>query len=237
MSFFELRTNKEKTKKDIQSKIDVKLNTVDANYYATLYDFDYEDDVIAVSVHSKITDKETKFYFKKNENDFEILKIKGKKRPSLSNFLTLINSEINMWYDYAKELREAETIVYINICSVNSSFHLAVSGVCINIYYNKNHLTSDFRILSFYEGDKTYCKCKYDDIKTMLIGREMEFVKNVMVSVADCPKWMQEQLAIIRKEQIKEKEQKEQEEKAKQEKLAKKQKRRQFLKKIFTFVK
>ncbi|MBE5812911.1 MAG: hypothetical protein E7314_04570 [Clostridiales bacterium] len=234
----EAKIDKEIYQKGMQNRIDEKVKSINPDYYAQLDDFDYEENKICLSINNVNSQKTTKFYYQKNNGIIELCKVAGKKRTSLDDLLGLIRPELDDFYEYFSDTKEIFNQHFYSMQSVNSIFIINLTDHCMFVSYDKRFITSDFNIVAFYSNnEKMYCQCKFNEINTALVAREEEFVRKIFVKISDCPKWMQDSLFLARREKLQEIEKAKQAEKMMQEKLAKKQKRREFWKKIFPFIK
>lgn len=234
--FYEIKSDKKRFKDEISHKLDSKLESVYSNFSVSVKEIDEFTNEICVVLRNTANRSRTKIYFGKNNGELVIRRING--YCKINNILQLMGAYIEELYDYYDAVHQTEKDGKFNINSVNSPFFVNISFACLCIYYNKTHITSDFRILSFYDDNlKFYCKSRNPDLTSFIKNRENEFLSNVFVKISDCPEWMHNHLALERQAQLEEIEVAQQAELIRQTKLAKKQKRREFLKKIFSFVK
>lgn len=234
--FHEIKSDKKRFKDEISCKLDKKIESIDNNFSVIVQEIDDITNEICVVLRNTTNRNRTKIYFGKNNGELIICKIKGYCR--INNVLQLMGAYIEELYDYYESLRKVELEEKFHINSVNSPFFVNISYSCLCIYYNKSHITSDFRILSFYDDNlKFYCKSRNESVTAFIKNRENEFLSNIFVKISDCPEWMQKHLILERQVQLEEIEAAQQAELIRQAKLAKKQKRREFWKKIFPFIK
>jgi len=234
--YHEIKADKKRVKDEIEDKLNKKLKSINPKYSATIQDFESDTNNICIVVKKSAPKEKTKFYFKKNNGILEVAGVKGYSR--FNDVLGLMGVYVEKWYDYCDALRQVEEEGKFNINSVNSAFFVNISYACICIYYNKTHVTSDFKILSLYDDSLNfYCMCRNNDITTFMKNKENQFLSNIFVKISDCPEWMQKHLILERQSQIEEIEAKKEAKMLMQAKLAKKQKRREFWKKIFPFIK
>lgn len=198
-----IKEKKSEFRKEIEEKIDQKVKLINPNYYATVNDFNYKDYSISISVYRLPKPKETCFFFGKKNDAICLLSNFGAPKPDLNNICELIQEELTALFDYEMSLEEFENDIFC-VKSVNSDFRVSISAAFLSVFYNKTALTSAFRVMSLYEGEKVYCKCKYTSLLELLKNREYEFLKNILISVSDCPKWLQEKLRPINQDDEKE---------------------------------
>lgn len=234
--FHEVKADKKRFREEVALQLNNKLKTVNNKYSVIIQENDDFTNEICVVLKNTTTRERTRIYFEKNNGELVISRIKG--YCKINNVLELMGAHVEELYDYYEALHQAETDGKFNINSVNSPFFVNISFACLCIYYNKSHITSDFKIISFYDSSlRFYCKCRNEDVTTFIRYRENRFLSNIFVKISDCPEWMQEHLAFERQAQLEEIEAAQQAELMRQFKLAKKEKRRAFWKKIFPFAK
>lgn len=197
----EIKEEKEKVEHALKERIIKKIKEINPAYECEVNDFDYGKMTLSVSVYRYPKPKETKFIFGMREENFEFFGFDGVAKADLNDIMGVIGDEVKELYQNAVKLKEYET-TYVDVQSVNSSFFVSLSATFLSIYFNKRALTSDFKVVSFFEEDILYCKANSCDIEETLKDRKMEFVKNVVVNIASFPKWLQESLIAIRKEQL-----------------------------------
>ena len=216
---------------NIESRIKHKLRLIDDDYYVTIHDMKYETcecNIVVSKYYRYSDDSKEEFWFKKIGDDVYISKRDGRYLMG-DKILGIIGDEISELYDYQVKIRykEKEPTVYVK--AVNSSFSVAMGYFGVDIY-NGKILNSTFKVEMYsYSGNINY-NCNSASLMQLLKGNVYELYKKIFVKIDDCPKWMQEELYEIRRQQVIE------EEKERQKKL-KKQKRREFWKKIIPLIK
>ena len=233
----EIKQNTENLKDKIESRITEKVKAINDKYYIVMHDFDYEKRMFCISIVDSLNETEVEIYFCKDNNIISIFATEGSVNHEFDDILSLIGVEVETWYDYCYKLREIYTQYSTNVKSQEAEFFLNISSTCVCIYFDKNQITSCFKLLSFYEADIIYCKCKFDDVLEIIKGRKVEFMKKIFVRISACPMWIREHLVMERHEQICEIKRRIKEAQDKQRKIEKKQKRREKLKKVFPFIK
>lgn len=197
----EIKEEKEKVQQALKERITEKIKEINPDYVVDIDEFDYREMTLSILVYRYPRPKETKFVFGMQEGIFEC-SFEGAIKADLTDIIGIIGDEVKELYQNAVKLKEYET-TYLDEKSVNSDFFVNLSATFLSIYYNKRALTSDFKVVSFFEGDILYSKWNNCGIEEILEGREMEFVKKIFVSIASCPEWLQELLMPVRQAQVK----------------------------------
>lgn len=201
--YSDIKTKRSNFRKEIEGKIEQKLNLINSNYYATVKDFDYKEHSMSISIYRLPKPKETCFVFGKIEDGICLLSISGAPKSNLDDIERLIQEELNELYEYEMAFEEFENDIFC-VKSVNSDFRVSISAAFLSVFYNKTALTSAFRVMSLYEGEKAYCKCKCASLMESLKDREYEFLTKILIKVTDCPEWIQKKLPVVNQNEEKE---------------------------------
>ena len=223
-------TDIEASEKCIKRRMEFKLNSIDEDYYVVIYDM-YSDEARLTLVkpyrYLKVKDSEERFWFKKKNGDIYISKRDGDLILG-DEILSVIGQEILELYDYQLSIQNIKKASVCWANSVDSDFIVSIYfGVDISI---RRGIETLMEISTSWTDDDIDYKCNSNNLAQLLKGNVYNLYRKIFVKIDDCPKWMQEELYEIRRQQVIE------EEKERQKKL-KKQKRRDFWKKIFPFIK
>lgn len=237
-----IQEDEETFQKSIEECIECKLKYINDDIYVIIDDMNYKTDECKISVCEFCwtkKDSREKISFKKKGNDVYISKRDGDYVIG-DEILGIIGDEISALYDYQQKMKYKEDTPTVYAKTVNSGFFVSMGYYGVDIY-NGRLFDYTFKMeMSSYSNEIDY-NCNSSNLLRVLNENAYELCKKIFVKISDCPYWMQEKLMEIRKNQliIEEKEREKQEQKRVKEeyKKVKKEKRREFLKKIFPFVK
>lgn len=218
----------------IEKRIDFKLKNIQEDWHCLKPSFKRDTAEVECWI---IDSKVTIVWFRKMKKDLYIYKQDGYLDFDV---LPLIGAEIEEFYDYSYKLNEKLKSVYF-VESVNSKFSCDFTSDEVRIKeFSYQHVNKTILRLNVDSG-KCSCDCNSNNCCQLFSNREKEFASKVMVPINKCPESMQSELRKIRKQQIDEiyekRRIKEEQERIERERLKRKQKRREFLKKIFSFIK
>lgn len=197
-----------------------------------IYNFNYDKNELMVGF-KYYSDNYDEITFKKNENDLFISKTETYRAKDI---LETVGTELSQLYDEFIKYSSYKKDYIFRVKPVNSNFlvNMTPNGVGIGVLVPNRILTYDFK-LDFYSVTNRY---GYDCNSTLIIdafkGNEDKIFKRIFVKIEDCPKWCQEELYEIRKNQLEEEQKIE--DKIKQQEI-RKQKRLELTRRIFPFIK
>ena len=152
------------------------------------------------------------------------------------DILETVGTELSQLYDEFIKYSSYKKDYIFRVKPVNSNFlvNMTPNGVGIGVLVPNRILTYDFK-LDFYSVTNRYgYDCNSNTIIEAVKGNEDEIFKRIFVKIEDCPKWCQEELYEIRKNQLEEEQKIE--DKIKQQEV-RKQKRLELTRRIFPFIK
>ena len=211
-----------------------------------IYDFDYENNLLRLAF------KEYSWYngysemqFSKDNNDLYI--VKSENYLYGNDHFRELGDYLSKLYDELIKFKKMEKEFKYWIDANNSNFKIDISkyGVSIKVNQPNDRLKDIFCLKhSTYNSDYDY-DCNSNEILSIMNGKEDELFKKIYVNIDKCPEWMQEELKNIRYNELIEEDrlEKEREERERLEELdrqlenRKKQKRLEFKRKIFPWIK
>jgi len=197
-----------------------------------IYNFDYDNNELRIGfTHSG--DSYDKITFKKNDNDLFISETETYRAKEI---LETVGTELSQLYDEFIKYSPYKNDYIFKVKPVNSNFLVDMSPnmVEIGILLPNHILTYEFKLWFSCAMNKYRYDCNSNAIIEAVKGNEDEIFKRIFVKIEDCPKWCQEELYEIRKNQLEEEQKIE--DKMKQQEM-KKQKRLELTRKIFSFIK
>lgn len=230
----------------LSQQIEGLVKLVNPKYYIYLHEPHIFADHVTLAIH---TDDWNHFCFRKENGDLYIHRAIGDVN---FNLLKLVGAYVEEYYDYWMSLDKVSNQYVVGRKHIDSGFFYGFMKSGVHVCNDYFLYSSTFTVDAFSSAKGFNCECNSHNVLKLLTGREDEFVQKIFVSISDCPKWMQEKLKEMRIAQfekiVAEQKAKEEEERKRAEKerieaekiareLARKQKRREFWKKIFPFIK
>ena len=238
-----IRATEEAFEANVRSRINYKLEAIDDDYYVTIYDMDYEtcECHILVRKHYRhVEDSREEFWFKKSGDDVYITRRDGSYLLG-DKILGIVGVELSELYDYQLKMSYKDGTRTVHAKAINSGFSVSMGYYGVDICNDDIFFTATFEITMYSSLNKIDYECNSANLLQLIKGNEYNLYKKIFVKIADCPTWMQQELLKFRAKQLveeeKERELQEQKRIKEEYKKLKKQKRREFWKKIFPFVK
>lgn len=208
--------------------------------YCVIYDFDYKNNSLGIGFTKYEGEKSKRVYLTKKDGD---LCIDKSETLYAQDYLEEFGNIISELYDTFKKNACLEEFKY-GIKPINSNFYVGISKYCIRIADEKI-LCNNFELAKSIRHKNFDYTCNSYSVISAIKGNEEELFKRIYINIKDCPKWMREELTVIRYNELKSEEEKErkiQEQKELEEferKLneSKKQKRLELKRKIFPWLK
>lgn len=222
----------EKVKKTYIRRIDNLIEEkFDSSSYVVIYDFDYDNQELSIGFNYNGYNYR-KIFFAKSDGNLYITKSEFFRDKDV---LVAIGTELSQLYDEFMKFSAYKRESKFNIRPINSNLFVDISSHSIDIFteYPIERITKDFKLTFIINSGKYKYDCNSTTIITAIEGKEKEIFKKIFVKIEDCPKWCQEILSEIRRNQLIEEQKIEYEEKNKQ---LRKQKRLELTKKIFPFL-
>ena len=165
-------------------------------------EFDYDNNELMLE--TSIWDSWEKMIFKKSDDgDLYIYKSESHIDKDLLLYAGDLISDL---YDECMDYKDFNEQVRYGILSTNSDFKAFISKYAIMFSTSGLHnFKRDFELIDYTCDDDYDCKCNSNMILNKVKGHEEELLKNIFVKIDDCPKWSQEKLREMRKEQIEKK--------------------------------
>lgn len=197
----EFKTMKEKYKNNIKYK----LKSIYSDY-ASCYicDFKYDEKILSINFKKySFDDDYDELEFSKNNDDLYVSKsstalYKDDYLKHLGDIISELYDEL-IKYEYINDYKYGTRLV-------NSNFYIDISKYGLTISDNK----FPYAKFELYKNiDNTYnYKCNSNTVISAIEGNEDELFEKIYVNISDCPKWMQEELSILRYNELKEEENK-----------------------------
>ena len=171
--------------------------------HIVIYDFDYNNDELGIGIPflGEIYD----IYLKKQDGDLFITKSEYYDSQmvlnTLGNKLSRLYDEFMKFKDFKNEksygIKTVNSIFYSNVCSLEVSFFYALPSKGL-----KPILNDGFEVKSYSYSSNYGCKCNSVNTLNVIKNNEEELFKRIFVKIEDMPKWCQDALYEIRKEEI-----------------------------------
>lgn len=189
--------------------------------------FDHKNNLLEIQIGYHMKNYK-KIILSKEEGD---LYIKESETPDAKDILALLGGVLSEYYD---EMVKYSPCKLQTACygSINSNFLVEMSFYEVSIsdrFFSKN-----FELISPNYSYTYHYNCNSNDVVSMIQGQENELFKRIFVPIMACPVWSRETLYNIRKIQLAEEQKMEDEERYR---AMKRQKRKEFVQKIFPFLK
>lgn len=215
-------------KEQYNNKLDnIAKNKFNKDSSVVVHDFDYKNKILHISFKKYYSGDYIDIYFSKQNGDLYISKAESYYASEFFNLLSSILSNLydellkyNDYKDFSKSKYATKT--------VNSNFLVNISNYGVEIFI-KNYET-EFKLFAPSYTNNYSFECNSNIVNEAFKGKEDEIFKRIFVKINDCPKWSQALLYEIRQNQLAEEEKIEDRE-------MKKQKRLEFTRKIFPFLK
>ena len=123
-----------------------------------------------------------------------------------NDYLVNLGDVLSELYDKYVEFKFLEDYNF-GIKPLNSNFYINVSKNDIGIMDKKNISNSFWVSKMIYNNNYDY-KCNSNAIINALKGNEEVLFKRIYINISDCPKWMHEELSILRYNELKSEEDK-----------------------------
>lgn len=218
-----------------QRRLDTIMNNHYNNVGLIVYGYDYEKGNLKIGY--KFLSTYNKIVFTKKNDDLIIVESES---CHANDVLACIGNELSLLCDLYEQYREFTEQFNYGIRAVNSNFLINLSSNEISFFARtgKYSFCKDFELTAYcYDkfGNNQYgYNCNSNNILSLIRGQEDELFERIYIKIDDCPKWCQESLYEIRKNQLIE--QKKQEDEIKYKEM-KKEKRLALKRKIFPFLK
>lgn len=245
-----LITRERKKYEDLKKQTGKLLEKVFDEYISSdckcvVYDFDFDDNELIIGFNTSNYLNCDSITFAKINNDLYLKKDNSLYGQDIFNCASDILSDA---YDQLIKFKDLFTQSTYDPNLINSKILIYISayGTNIEVQNPKSVFNPYFSLKIDSEGD-IIKNCNSSTVNNLIKNKEREIFKKSFIMINKCPKWMQEELYEIRKNQIIEEKRIEQErleyekearrlKQLEEEKENKKQKRLQFVKKIFPFI-
>jgi len=159
--------------------------------YCVLYDFNYDNNIMTIGFKEYDWDEICDIRFSKKDGDLYI--INSKSSLYANEHLVESGKELSKLFDIFIKYKKYNEETKNNIIGTNTNFKIDISSNSIKVYTN----TSEFSISNFIPNEFEY-DCNSLEIIEFIKDREKVLYENIFINISDCPNWMQEDLKILR---------------------------------------
>lgn len=194
----EFKEMKEKYRKNIKYK----LKSIYSDYASCcIHDFKYDEKILPIHFKKYSFDNDyDELEFSKNNDDLYVSKsstvlYKDDYLKHLGDIISELYDEL-IKYEYINDYKYGTRLV-------NSNFYIDISKYGLTISNNKSPY-ANFELSKNTVNNTYNYKCNSNTVISAIEGNEDELFNRIYVNISDCPKWMQEELSILRYNELKE---------------------------------
>ena len=165
-----------------------------------LYDFDYEKNELSIGI--KFLNDYDVICFSKQNDDLFITK---SNYYDSNEILMNLGKYLSKMYDEFMKFKSFKTETSYGINTINSKFSADISGYGVSFYGRKNDnsiFNNGFEISSYSYSDEYGYTCNSVNTLSVIKENERELFRKIYVNIEDTPKWCQDILYEIRKEEL-----------------------------------
>ena len=210
------------------------------------YGIDYETKELKIGFKRWRSGDYEKIYFSEKNDELYIAKSESHYAKELfsvtSHILTKLYSDLMQYADY-QDTNKGKYAIH----AVNSDFLVNVWKYGVEIYVKtpNTHFSNDFELNSPAYDNRYDLECNSSIVLDAIRNQEQEIFKRLYVKIDDCPEWCQDELYVIRQNQLINERKQEEERLLEEQRIAdekkyqemKKQKRLELVRKVFPFIK
>lgn len=217
-----------------KNKLDyIAHNKIDDDCLVCYHDFDFDEKIINISFKRFKSSDWGDIYFAKQNGDLYVVKSESCYTHEVFSALCSTLSEM---YDELLKYADYKDYKFVKnyIKPVNSNFNIRISNHGVWLYVKNLKYPNELELFAPSYKSGYELECNSSMVNEAFYGKETEIFKRIFVKISDCPEWSQAMLYEIRQNQLAEEQKIEDELRYKE---MRKQKKLEFKRKIFPFLK
>lgn len=211
------------------------MNKFGSSSSICIHNFDYEKNLLHISFRRWNGNDYDDIYLTKTDGDLHVVKSEScwtdEVFSAISSTLSKMFDEYILYKEFKNWNRSKNGVKPIN-CNFFSDINCY--GVSIYVPSPSNRFQNEFKLFAPSYDPKYTTECNSSTVMDVIKGNESEIFKRIYVKISDCPLWMQGILYSERKKQV---EEIKKAEKIRRQKEENKQKRLEYIRKVFPFIK